>query len=102
MWSELPRALQALNINVRMAYAFVPMRTTLDLDDHLLRDLKRQAAERGISLRGLVNELLRRGLELPQRRPKYRFDWKVDPRGTFQPGVRLNDRKSLFDRMDGR
>lgn len=78
------------------------MRTTVDLDDPLFRDLKRQAAERGVSLRELVNELLRRGLEVPRRRPKYRFRWKVDPRGTIQPGVRLNDRESLFDLMDGR
>jgi hypothetical protein len=85
--------------NVRTAYIFVHMRTTVDLDDHLFRDLKRQAAERGITLRDLVNELLRRGLELPKRRPRYRFCWKVDPRGTIQPGVRLNDRKLLFDLM---
>ncbi len=78
------------------------MRTTLDLDDRLLGDLKRQAAERGVSLRALVNELLRCSLELPRRRPKYRFAWKVDLRGAIQPGVRLNDRKSLFDLMDGR
>jgi len=78
------------------------VRTTLNLADHLFRDLKRQAAERGVSLRDLVNELLRRGLDLPQRRPKYRFRWKVDPRGTIQPGVRLNDRERLFDLVDTR
>ncbi|HEV2494289.1 MAG TPA: hypothetical protein VG204_14585 [Terriglobia bacterium] len=65
------------------------MRTTLDRDDRLFRDLKRQAAVRGMSLRDLVNELLRRGLERPQQRAKYRFRWKVDPRGTIQPGVQL-------------
>ena len=78
------------------------MRTALDLDDRLLRELKRQAAERGVSLRDLVNELLRRGLGLPRRRRRYRFRWKVDPRGAIQPGVQLSDRQSLFDGMDGR
>ena len=78
------------------------MRTTIDLDDPLFRDLKRRAAERGITLRTLVNELLRGALNHSRRRPKYKFDWKVDPPGTIQPGVRLNDRQSLFDLMDGR
>jgi len=78
------------------------MRTTIDLDDRLLRDLKRQAAERGTTLRELVNELLRSALNPHGPRPKYRFRWKVDPPGVIQPGVRLNDRQSLFDLMDGR
>lgn len=81
---------------------FVCMRTTLEIDDRLFRDLKRQAAEKGITLRQLVNDLLRRALDRPTRQSKYRFDWKVDPPGAIQPGVRLNDRESLFDLMDGR
>jgi len=78
------------------------MRTTIDLDDRLFRDLKRQAAERGTTLRELVNELLRSALSRPGQRRKYQFNWKVQPLGTIQPGVRLNDRQSLFDLMDGR
>ncbi|MGH9358671.1 MAG: type II toxin-antitoxin system VapB family antitoxin [Terriglobia bacterium] len=78
------------------------MRTTIELDDRLFRDLKRQAAASGTTLRQVVNDLLRRSLNRPEQRSKYRFDWKVDPLGTIQPGVRLNDRESLFDLMDGR
>lgn len=78
------------------------MRTTIELDDRVFRELKRQAAAKGITLRQVVNELLRRALDRPEPRPKYRFDWKVDPCGAIQPGVRLNDRESLFDLMDGR
>ena len=77
------------------------MRTTLDLDDNLFRVLKRQAAERGVTLRALVNDLLHQSLQQPARGKKYRFKWKVDPPGTMMPGVRLNDRESLFDLMDG-
>ena len=77
------------------------MRTTLDLDDNIFRVLKRQAADRGVTLRALVNDLLRQSLQRPTRRKKYRFKWKVDPPGTMMPGVRLNDRESLFDLMDG-
>jgi hypothetical protein len=78
------------------------MRTTLDLDDHLFRDLKQQAARQGITLRSLVNDLLRQSLRRPAQAKKYQFNWKVAPRGRMMPGVKLNDRKSLFDLMDGR
>jgi hypothetical protein len=78
------------------------MRTTIEIDDRLFRELKRCAVERGTTFRDLVNELLRRGLKSPERRPKYRFEWKTDPLGHIQPGVRLNDRESLFDLMNGR
>jgi len=77
------------------------MRTTLDLDDNLFRVLKRQAAERGVTLRALVNDLLHQSLQQPARGKKYRFKWKVAPRGRILPGVKLNDRESLFDLMDG-
>ncbi len=77
------------------------MRTTLDIEDRLFRALKRKAAEERTTLRRLVNELLRRELAQSARRTRYRFDRKVCPRGPIQPGVRLKDRKSLFDRRDG-
>ncbi len=77
------------------------MRTTIDLDDPLFRELKQEAARRGTTLRQLVNESLRQALAKPRRKPKYRFNWKVDRGGQILPGVRLNDRKSLFDLMDG-
>lgn len=80
----------------------VCMRTTLELDDVLFRDLKREAAGRGVTLRSLVNELLQSALRHPKRSMAYRFNWKVDPPGSIQPGVRLNDRESLFELMDGR
>ena len=44
----------------------------------------------------LVQDAARRVL-----REKYRFKWTVSPRGRILPGVRLNDRDSLFDLMDG-
>ncbi len=78
------------------------MRTTIELDDPLFRELKIEASRRGKTLRQVVNECLRRGLTPPQRKKKYVFRWKTGPRGRIQPGVRLDNRESLFDLMDGR
>jgi hypothetical protein len=41
------------------------MRTTLDLPDPLLRELKSRAAQNGQSLKSLLNELIQRALRLP-------------------------------------
>ena len=75
-------------------------RTTLKLDEDLLRRLKERAAREGRTLQALANDLLRHGLaEAPKG--EYRLEiptWK----GVLQPGVDLSDRDSLFDLMEGR
>jgi len=78
------------------------MRTTVDLEDLLFLELKQEAARRGKALREVVNERLHRAAPAPQRRTRYRFKWKPFRGGRVLPGVRLNDRKSLFDLMDVR
>ena len=77
------------------------MRTTIDLDEPLFRELKQEAVRRRTTLRKVVNECLRKGLSAPPRHGKYVFRWKTH-RGRIQPGVRLDDRDALFDLMDGR
>lgn len=75
-------------------------RTTLTLDDQLLRELKRKASEEGRTLQAVTNDLLRRSLTAsPQKRYQLRLrGWKA----AEQPGVDLLDRGSLFDLMAGR
>ncbi len=78
------------------------MRTTIDINDRLLRDAKRRAAEEGTSLRRVMERALRSYLQ--QRSAKgegYRLRWRTE-RGRLQPGVRLDDRDALFDLMEGR
>lgn len=75
-------------------------RTTLKLDDDLLRRLKERAAREGRTLQALANDLLRQGLS-PRRDVDYHLElstWDA----TLQPGVDLFDRDTLFDRMEGR
>ena len=45
------------------------MLTTLDLPDETFRQLKAQAALRGLKLKELVTQLIQRGLPLPQQQP---------------------------------
>jgi len=73
-------------------------RTTLVLDDNLLRQMRKKAADEGRSLQAIANELIRRGLA-PSQRQKYRLKlqgWKAE----LQPGIDILDRNSLFDVMD--
>lgn len=77
------------------------MRTTVDIDDPLFHQLKQEAVRRGTTLRSLINEYLRKARIDSRRSSRYRFRWKTE-RGHLQPGVRLEDRESLWDLMDGR
>ena len=78
------------------------MRTTLDLEDHLIKEAKRRAAETGQTLTSLIEAALRQLLE-QEGRPKkpYRFKWVI-VKGGAQPGVDITDRDHLFDLMEGR
>jgi hypothetical protein len=75
-------------------------RTTLDIDDRVLRELKKKAADEGRTLQAVANDLLKRALH---PRPHQPFSlqihgWAAD----LQPGVDILDRDSLFDAMNGR
>lgn len=78
------------------------MRTTVDLNDHLLREAKKRAASEGKPLRAIIEEALRAMLQTsPHGERSYKLEWRTE-RGRLQAGVRLDDRQSLFDLMEGR
>jgi plasmid stability protein len=75
-------------------------RTTIDIDDRVLRELKKKAADEGRTLQAVANDLLKRALHTRTHQP---FSlqiqgWAAD----LQPGVDILDRDSLFDVMNGR
>ena len=75
----------------------IRMKTTLVLPDHLVRTLKRRAAERGTTLSQVVAEALTRGLE-----PTPTLDIAPLPTQRMgKPRVDLADRNALSDAMDG-
>lgn len=77
------------------------MRTTLTLDDDVLKAAKRKAREEDRPLKDVINEALRHGLALGERRrvPGHTFRLKTVA-GRLLPGVDLADRDKLFDLMD--
>ena len=77
------------------------MRTTLDLNDELLRQAKKRAADEGVPLRQVVETALKLYVSKRRRRSGYKLQWRTES-GQVLPGVRLDDRDALFDLMDGR
>ena len=77
------------------------MRTTIEIGDELFRQIKRQAADEGVTIRHVIEKALRVYFGKPTRRKGYQLNWKTE-RGRILPGVRLDDRDALFDLMDGR
>ncbi len=79
------------------------MRTTITIDDHLLRAAKQRALEREMTLGGLIEDALRLTLdharegEGEQRRPPLPLSKR---RGGTRPGVDVADGARLRDLMD--
>lgn len=78
------------------------MRTTLDIDDRVLRQAKKLAAEEGKTLTLIIEEALRERLS-PRTRVRKKFKIRLLTKtGRIIPGTNLADRDLLYERMDGR
>lgn len=83
------------------------MRTTIDIDDGVFRELKRIAAEEQSTLRSVIENALRDDLARRKSR-KSRERRGADERVvTFkgrgvQPGVNIDSNADLLDLMEGR
>jgi hypothetical protein len=76
------------------------MRTTLNINDDLMRRVKKVAADSHRTLTEVVEEFLRRGVAGHQpSRPSFKLRW-VTVTGRIKRGVDLADRDSLMDIMD--
>jgi hypothetical protein len=79
------------------------MRTTLNLEDDLLIQAKRLAAQRGATLTAVIEDALR--LEMlrvrdTRERPALELRSFGDPEGGLAPGVDLDDSAALLDLME--
>ena len=80
------------------------MRTTLIITDDLFKLAKKTAAEKGISLRKIVEDSLRQALIHSKREGKgFKYRLKIPiVTGKLLPGVDISDRDRLYDAMENR
>ena len=79
------------------------MRTTIRLDDTLLDEAKRAAAEHEMTLTAMIEESLRERLARSRAAPAgRRTRLATAGEGGVLPGIDLDDSASLFDIMDDR
>jgi hypothetical protein len=77
------------------------MRTTIRVNDHLLSEAKKFAAETGRSLTALIEDALREVLARRKKRPSMgRLKLTTFKGKGLQPGVDLDDSASLLDLME--
>ncbi len=79
------------------------MRTTIRLDDQLLKEAKNLASETGRTLTAVIEDALRE--TLARKRPSVpheRITLKTLKGGSLQPGVDLDDSAALLYLMDRR
>jgi hypothetical protein len=76
------------------------MKTTLDMDDDLMRRAKQQAAADGVTLRTFVEDALRaRMLPANPKRAPFKLTLPVIE-GHAPPAVDIADREALYDLME--
>lgn len=78
------------------------VRTTIDIDDDLFREVKRYAVENDRTMRAVIEEALRSDLARKKRRgnaPKVQEVITFKGRGT-KPGVDLDSTADLLDLME--
>ena len=78
------------------------MRTTLNIDDDLMRTVKKHAAETDRTISAIIETALRYLIEQERRTDRpYRLSWKT-VHGGLQAGVDITDRDALIDHMENR
>lgn len=76
------------------------MRTTLNIDDAIMKLVKKRAAESGRTITELVEHALQREVSGQQpRAARFTLRWNAVA-GKAQPGIDLADRDSLYDAME--
>jgi hypothetical protein len=77
------------------------VRTTIRLDEQLLRDAKQLAAQTGRSFTAIVEDALREVLSRRQTAAMRAPELPTFGSGGLLPGVDLDDSAALVDLMDG-
>ena len=84
---------------IRCLATDVRMKTTVVLDDAVAKQLRKEAAQRQMSMSAIVEDALRRWFSQPKRR------LELPPLPTFDGGgtaLDVADRDALYEAMEGR
>lgn len=73
------------------------MRTTLDIDDPILREIKQLQKAEGKSLGRIVSDLLAQSLAAQKPKSKAQFDWFSRPMSAL---INLDDKDALYASLD--
>jgi hypothetical protein len=76
------------------------MRTTINIDDDLLAEVRQVAARTGQSLTAVVEDALRESLHRRAHTDRRDVELPTFGRGGVQPGVDLDDSAALLGLMD--
>lgn len=76
------------------------MRTTLDLNDQLVKRAKKVAAERGTTLTAVIEDALREKLSRPAPPARKRRTLHTFKGDGLRPGIELNSTAALLDLLD--
>jgi hypothetical protein len=76
------------------------MRTTIRLDDELMRRLKALAAREHLSLTRLLNRTVRAGLQASQKPPRRRRRYREETHAMGTPAVSLDKALALAARLE--
>ncbi len=75
------------------------MKTTLNIDDGIMKRLREEAARQGKTMSEMVEAALRRSLERPREKAQVQPLPSFDGEGTL---VDVSDRETLYQAMEGR
>ena len=75
------------------------MGTTLNIDHEVMREVKRRAANQGVTLTHVVEEALRQWLATSKPTEKMFRLQLLTMKGELLPGVDISDRGSVYDRI---
>jgi antitoxin component of RelBE/YafQ-DinJ toxin-antitoxin module len=76
------------------------MRTTINLDDALLVEIKTSAAQTSRTMNQVINDAIRLGLAKAAKARREPVDLPVFHGGALMPGVDLDNNAALLDIMD--
>ena len=76
------------------------MRTTIRIDDDLYREVKAIAARAGRTVAAVLEDAVRRGLDVSEQRTRQRYVVRPIGEGGLRPGVDLSSSAGVAELLD--